>query len=425
MYIITVLKDKSIKEEISKLFSIRDSYDTIHIKLPLIEWISANSLNFLVTFIVSNRYHFHFKKIIIELFEAKIISDVLEENDVSEEILDSLTKKLIFYESMELYENINYDYVIQFPNCDTLKKVKELLVSHEYEKKWMYSSKMLALNPLINDEKEQIYLTARLNTLTNIIFHNLYGKVDYGEAREASSQIMYELVKNIYQHAYSEDISARLEKHGIACAQINKFPIIQNKEYSLKDISGILELVKKRTKGKVWKFLSISICDFGVGINSVIRTDLKSKLTSEKSDFTIGEFTVNEELLADDYKLIEIPIRTEYSTKTLSDKREDWTISKERKLVLSRRGRGYIFCICFVGEFFGRMQIRSNNYVLDVFAKESAALRSTKWRTEPEESLAIIEKEFGNYFQIIQKKEKGFFPGTQIIIEIPVEVFQN
>ena len=58
----------------------------------------------------------------------------------------------------------------------------------------------------------------------NILYWRLKDRNDFREVEEASGQIMFELVKNIYQHS---DITPKYLINGFTCAQINYKPLIE------------------------------------------------------------------------------------------------------------------------------------------------------------------------------------------------------
>ena len=179
-------------------------------------------------------------------------------------------------------------------------------------------------------------------------------------------------------------------------------------------------------------WLSITINDFGIGLTKAVSVSLKERLDRYDS-LKIGRYHVTKDTLNNEALLIEIAISTDFSAKMLrlsSDKcegkreiqegeSEKWEGENETFL-LANRGYGLIYCVGFIARTFGRMRIRSGSTELDIFPKAEAVLNQEVWsnvvRAEQE-----LEENFP--FEIVRKMldaTQRSFPGTQILIEIPV-----
>ena len=405
--------------------------NSIHIKIHTTKWLSAASLNMLLIFIKSLELVQKDTNVYVELLDVDKIFNLLNDKERTVEnlrYLENVSKKIIFYESLELYDALSSCGAKIKPSPLRLDKIKNYLKAFKRKRYYRYSSKILSLNPLIETEAEQHALTTRVKTLSNILMANLYRRINLEVSKEASVQIMFEVVKNIYQHS-RVNMKDKTKAKGFACAQIISYPLIRSDDYSMTVIASGMESVRTRLKGKKWKILSITINDFGNGIVENVRKDLKSKLESAPGSFKAGRFTIDESKLADDAELLELAISTDYSSKPISIEQEEEWDTDNGPLKLSRKGYGFIYCLSFIAGWFGRMRIRSNAVVLDIFAKYEALQKYSFWQSA--DMITVCDKlqlHFDDWFEkkvrVLSDSEKKF-PGTQILIEIPVEVFPN
>ncbi len=397
---------------------------TVQIKLPLESWLSSSSLNMLLTFLEALLYQKNEIKVYIEIFDNDIVRKILENQVLASKEIENIEKKIIFYESMDLLGLLRKSNVIIQPSLFAFNSLKEKLNAHKQRSYYKYSSRILALSPLINNEEEQLALTTRMETLISILSKNLFNRINFSKIQDTSNRMMFELVKNIYQHADIELKESNSAK-GFTCAQISKFPLINNDKVDdakIDIVIAALEQIKRGTKGKTWKFLCVTINDFGIGLHNKIANDIKEKDLLGKK---IGKFEIDKNLLESPIKLIQIALTTDYSSKkSTTSNIETWN-TKSGNIVLGPRGYGLIFIMDFIARTCGRMQIRSGPVILDVFSKVSASLEQQKWQ---DDLVSITERleNFEQYFIMVERNlsnEEGKFPGTQIMIEIPVEVF--
>lgn len=405
----------------------------IHFKLSDTNWLSANSLNLILIFIDSVLSQRPNETIYVDLFPKVTFDKILmSQKEVkgsyirycvnNEPIPDMLIKryrsKLIFYETME-FTKILYDHQIQvFPGPNKLDKIKEHLQAFSFGKKWKYSSRMLSLNRLIETELEQRSLSDRVATMANILHKNLFGRRSLQESREDSEQIMFELVKNIYQHSSELDPEHHKNK-GFACAQIIPKPLLNEPQIDIDKLKDLLYKEWKRVE-KEWQFLSITINDFGVGLSNKIRSDL----LNYKTNFVqkIGRFNIDTDFINDDWSLMLLAASTDYTTKHLDKRSEGDNNFLEKPL--EGKGFGFIFCMAFIAMNYGRMELRSAASKILFIAKPEAYWKNF-WRNSFDASQALQDN-FDKYFIATRTDltpEESSFPGTQVLIEIPVEVF--
>jgi len=422
--------DKDLREGLRRLYHqavYKDHFEkTILIKLPIKSWISANSLNMLMIFIEAISYLKNDSKIYVELFDGAIvdfINDSKIDTGKEDQLIQGIIRKIIFYDSVELIPLLRRANVIVQPTFTSYEKLQSTMGAFKSKRFYKYSSKMLALSPLIENEEEQHALTTRVKTLQSIFQKNLFRRIDLSAAQEASSQIMFELVKNIYQHA-DIDIDTVNIARGFACAQIIKQPLIDNPAIPLDLCAAVLEYIRPGHRKKEWRILSITINDYGIGLAENLRRDLAQKLKN-RGPFEIGRFVVSDELLHDDPTLIEIAVTTDYSSKTIRHPTEELWETQDEKIKLEAKGYGLVYCIAFIGQRFGRMRIRCGGTEVSIFAKPETPLKEVFYVNTSQLS-EILQNKFHHYFDLIAttlpEEEKGF-PGTQVSIEIPVEVF--
>lgn len=397
----------------------------IVITLPADKWLSANGLTILMTFIDAILYTRKDAKIYINLFDKRIVDAIIAHDPAvlaDSKLVGAMIRKIIFYDSVELLPLLRERGIIVQPGKTTYDDLRNALEAFKNKRFYKYSSKMLALSPLIETEEQQHALTTRMKTLQNILYRNLFGRIDIETASAASGQIMFELVKNIYQHSGLQTANESLSA-GFACAQINKFFLIDNHRYPPELCAATLEQVRPRIKGKDWRFLSISISDYGIGLCERIRKDLLDKYAS-LGEFDVGTYHVTKEMIADEGAILRMAISTDYSSKKV---RHDWDekwIHQDGEQRLEAKGYGLVYCMGFIARTFGRMQIRSGGARLSVFAKPEAPFEAV-WQNTADSS-RVMERSFDTYFDVSQdalSDAESQFPGTQVLIEIPVQVW--
>lgn len=235
----------------------------------------------------------------IKIFVQLITNDIVEKinmNNLPANLKRGLRHLLIFFQSLNLIDMLLKMGVVVRPSEEGLQALIQKLDAKKTERTNMYSSKILSLNPLINNSQEQYNLTYRMKTLISILYWQLKNRVDFKEIEEASGQIMFELVKNIYQHS---EIKNDLKINGFACAQLNLLPIITfnnfDKERRYTETT-FLALSQGDEKGFVLdkenrgSFISITVNDFGVGIHSKV---LETFTDLSVEDAIMKAFTTN------------------------------------------------------------------------------------------------------------------------------------
>ncbi len=238
-----------------------------------IEKFSANGFNNLLT-VVCALYQINPNiKIYVQLITNDIIEEINADN-LSERLRKGLRQLLIFYQSLNLIDMLLKLGVIVRPSDEGLQNIIQKLNAKKVERIGIYSSKILCLNPLINNSQEQYNLTYRMKTLISILYWQLKNRINFKEIEEASGQIMFELVKNIYQHS---GIKNGLMINGFTCAQLNLLPLVtfNNADKEKKYTEATFLTLSQReeysfvlNKNNWGSFISITVNDFGVGIHS-------------------------------------------------------------------------------------------------------------------------------------------------------------
>lgn len=369
-----------------------------------IEKFSANGFNNLLTVVCALYQTNPNIKIFVQLISNDII-EMINENNLSEKLKKGLRQLLIFFQSLNLIDMLLKLGVVIRPSDEGLQNIIQKLDAKKEERVSMYSSKILCLNPLINNSQEQYNLTYRMKTLISILYWQLKSRINFKEIEEASGQIMFELVKNIYQHS---GIKNDLMINGFTCAQLNLLPIVtfnstdkENKytEATFLTLSQKDEYSFALNKNNWGSFISITVNDFGVGIHS--------KVLENYPDISIKD-------------AIMMAFTTNFSSKVL-EYEEFWRVNNNvDKIPLEHKGFGLIYCLMFVFKNLGRIKICSKNVEIKLFTKLEAWMRESMWCT-PVDFLGLIKaKGYVDLFEMeVKELEYGDFVGTQILIEIP------
>lgn len=371
-----------------------------------IERFSANGYNNLLIVICALKTKAPNIRIYIQLIPNNIVNLINTDTEINN-IKDDIKKLLIFFESLNLIDMLLKLEVIIRPSNEVLNKLIFKLNAKKEERKYTYSSKILCLNPLINDSEEQYNLTYRMKTLMNILYRHMKDKIGFKEVEEASGQIMFELVKNIYQHS---GVKNKLNINGFTCAQINHFPIIkyfeENKEKNYTE-AVFLSLSQKDNKYySRGSFVSITVNDFGVGIHDRV---IKKTRSSSISDAILYAFTTN------------------FSSKVFENEDEYWKYDlKSKGIKLEHKGYGLLYCLLFVAQNLGRIKICSGNIELKLFTKIDFWAGGDIINCDtPVEFLNLLDADNKSYKRIfdieIKQLNSGNFVGTQILIEIPID----
>ena len=416
MIIYAPVNDKELREGIrclyDKVIHATCELDAVVIKLPLDKWISLLSLNMLMIFIESVLYKIPQFRICIELFDVELALELLENPDASalKKSREQFSRKIIFYDAVDIINLLVSRNVMVSPSPKTIIELQEKIGANKKQREFLYSTSMLQL-------------TMRIRTLTSILYHNLGHRLDLDSIREASDQIMFELVKNIYQHSeLPSDYTTK--SRGFACAQINPISTIVSPQFDDLLIKAALDHKKKSRKQSQWKWLCISVNDFGVSISKKVYDFLFSK---NDKDQKIGRYTIRSTDKENDSLLIKVAATTDFSTKLIhapQDEEDNWS-TKEEDIPLAGKGHGLIYCLNFIGKTCGRMRIRSRSVEVDFFIKVEAFLDSSIWENIENTELFLREK--SEDILVIETRiipeNASRFPGTQILIEVPVEIW--
>lgn len=372
-----------------------------------IERYSANGFNNLLIVICSLKEQNPNIRIYLQLISNDILEKI--EDNSRTNLRSGIKKLLIFLESLNLVDMLLKLGVVIRPSDEILQNLIVKLDAKKEERKSIYSSKILCLSPLINDSQEQYNLTFRMKTLMNILYWQLKDRINFREVEEASGQIMFELVKNIYQHSGLEN---ELMINGFTCAQINNKPIIKlNDEIEeMRYTESLFLALSQRNNNYVLdnknrgSFISITINDFGVGIHKRVM-DKKQCYSIEQA--IIYAFTTN------------------FSSKIYENETEYWQYNVESKgIKLEHKGYGLLYCLMFVFKNLGRIKICSGNIEMKLFAKieEWAKMEICKTPVDFLNMLNTSDRGYKEYFDLEVKKLKyNDFLGTQILIEIPTD----
>lgn len=412
----TIHNDKDLREGIKTWFCLaKDNIeDSVFFEFDLlsgskIEKFSANGFNNLLIVICAIKQLESDTRIYVQLVSNEAIK-VINDKQGNDNIKNGLRNLFIFFESLNLIENLLKIGVIVRPSDEVYKKLVEKLDAKKKERKNTYSSKILCLSPLINDDQEQYNLTYRMKTLMNILYWQFKNNIDFREVKEASGQIMFELVKNIYQHSGIDNMN---KINGFTCAQINSFPIIKffdGKNENNYTESLFLALAQKKhkfllnTKNR-GTFISITVNDFGVGIHNNV---MKRTSCENIKDAILLAFTTN------------------FSSKIFNSKMEYWRYKENKDGVkLEYKGYGLLYCLLFVFKNLGRIQISAGNIELKLFTKIDFWANNFEGCNTPVDFLKLLKSMPNGYTDAfkIEEREIGSkeFVGTQILIEIPID----
>ncbi len=417
--------DKALREGIrgfySQLLSELPIREPVIIRLPINDWISANALNMLLTFIEALFLRDQDVRVFVEIIDNEYVQESLTKQGIDSEFSKNLTNKLIFYEAMELIKLLRERHVVVIPSKEKLAEIKNKLGAYKKSRVHLYSSRMLCLSPLIESEQEHYGLTTRVKTLTKILRTNLYNRHGKDDVEKASELIMYEQVKNIYQHGGLPD-SYISRARGFACAQINQIPIITSKKYSQWIVESALKQVKKPIQGKKWKWLSITVNDFGIGLSNKISSFIKKKIVPGDT-VKFGNYCLSTKNADDHEMLIKVAVMTSFTTHMHYSANDTMWNAGDYSCMLAERGKGLVYCMGFIAGKCGRMRLRSGNVEVDFFANPDNLLAPNIWE-DPNKVVEYLEH--GSAFDIVPNPlhvEQSRFPGTQLLIEIPVEVW--
>ncbi len=422
-----------------------DPRGKVEIYLPDAEWISSNSLNLLLTLIAAIRQRFVNPSIFVRAFsdETLRVLDQPSPEKITVKELKKALDRLRFLDKFLFLQIIhdNYSGVITTPSygffVNLLRKYSpnpELANMRKRPAPFgadriirKYSTTMMPLSRLIEGPSEMLELSNRIENIANILGHHAYfdkaeGCYDLQRARNVSELLMFEVVKNIYQHSI---IGERIkdEIRGFASAQINKLPLIATSKPLKKTIARLkypdMDFDKKEYDKRI-RYLSIAIDDFGIGLISRVKPDVINRVKS--SDAYFHEYDKNTIHEKQDDFFIRLAVTTDYSSKRRRSATDEQVDLGGRKVILHEKGYGLVYCLLFIGRRFGRMEIRSGAAKVQFLSTVQCynALKEIGLT----EALALFKKESKDLFEINPidlEEDEQLFPGTQIIIEIPVD----
>lgn len=409
-----VRNDDDLRDRIKEWFCNfqRDPQEIVFIEFLLesnvkMERYSANGFNNLLIVICSLKKLNPNIHIYVQLLPNNILEKIEEDRQVN--LRSGIKNLLIFLESLNLVDMLIKLGVVIRPSDEILQKLILRLDAKKDKGRNTYSSKILCLSPLINDSQEQYNLTYRMKTLMNILYWQLKDRIDFREVEEASGQIMFELVKNIYQHS---GINNELMINGFTCAQINSKPIIKfidekkENQYTESTFLALSQYNEKYAldKKNLGSFISITVNDFGIGIHKRV---MEKKKCFSNEQAIIFAFTTN------------------FSSKIFENEAEYWKYNGESKgIKLEHKGYGLIYCLMFVFKNLGRIKICSGNIEMKLFSKIEKWAKTQVCST-PIDFLALLnanDRGFEKYFDLeVKKLTYDDFLGTQILIEIPTD----
>lgn len=225
----TIYNDADLRDGIKEWFCNfqRDPQEIVFIEFGIqenakLERYSANGFNNLLIVLCSLKKQNPNVRIYVQLISNEVLEKIEDDNQTN--LRNGIKGLLIFFESLRLVDVLIKLGVVIRPSDEILQKLIVRLDAQKRESKNTYSSKILCLSPLINNSQEQYNLTYRMKTLMNILYWQLKDRIDFREVEEASGQIMFELVKNIYQHS---GVNNDQMINGFTCAQIINKPIIR------------------------------------------------------------------------------------------------------------------------------------------------------------------------------------------------------
>ena len=393
----------------------------IKIQLSEMGYYRANTFNFILIFIESLLAKNGNARIYVDLLNPDVVSMLLTAEQrgdnfyVNNSKLNEFTKNraialITFYISTGFVENLYKNDINVNPGPDSFQEIVKKYGAEPFVRKWKHSAKMLSLTRVIDTELDQRVLSDKVDNMATILYQNLWGRTGTREAKDAG-QMMFELVKNIYQHA-PFNIKSNSINNGYISAHVQKTPILKKPPLDIDLIKDLL-FTKSRLK-TARRYLSISINDFGIGLVKKVRDDLT--LTDEKAKKNIGRFKITKEFIQDDANLILLATTTDYTTKYLDG--EERFLDKK----LSNKGYGYIFCMSFIAKNFGRMEVRAGTKSVLFIAKGNALFNESL--NNNESAAESLQNSFNELFDLSISdlgQVCGSFPGTQTIIEIPVQ----
>jgi hypothetical protein len=415
---------EGIRSFYCKLIAQRPIQEPVVIHLPTDAWISANGLNMLLTFVEAIQFHDPDARIFVDLIDYDRAQQPPAGPAAVPDDNNSVIRKLVFYEAMQLIQLLQDRRVVTRPSWEALRDLQDKLGAHKQPSHFLHSTRMLSLSPLVETDEEQFALTTRMRTFTGILYKHLFGRLDLQSMLEASNQIMFELVKNIYQHSELPDTYAS-KSRGFACAQVNQYPLIRSDRHPHELVTAVLEQVRPATRNKKWQWLTVTVSDFGVGISNKVSRFLRER-SSGGAHLKAGRFSISDDTLLDHATLIQIAATTDFSTKLVHVAKDYAWVVQGEEYPLAGRGYGLVYCIGFIARMGGRMRVRSGPAEVDILPRPELILQQDVW-SNVERSAEALRQDLPP-FDVVTRSlppDQAMFPGTQIVLEIPVEDWRS
>ena len=433
----------------------KSSKVTIYISLESTKvWISANSICNLLVFIENILINKSNVTIKIDLFEKDILNHMRSLEKIEELNPDekAFTGKLRFYHRWDIANQI---YRIQkyyrenqlsensvdcYPSNKTFGKLLTQFKRYVYFDESKFSTTLMPMSALDDDEltgKNKIRADKRIKNLTVILWTHFHGhdiqtlmneNVQTKEikhlrkVRHLSAVLMYELIKNIYQHSNIKSSASIL---GYATVQMNKrstlnaknntyFPTLKyDKSHNKVNLFAMLsnENIGEKYASDAVRYLSISICDFGQGIIESIKGYFLEKNYDEKFE---------------DIELLRKALFTPFTVKHGSSEknRPEFYYTADEKILLSQRGFGWITAAIFIASQMGTFNVTTGNLSITYRTTIEGCNRVLNL-LNTNRSVESAETLFKKYEDVFEENIK-ILPdtlqttGTRILIEIPL-----
>ena len=420
----------------------------------LYSWISANTLSFFLLFIEQITRKIDLYNIKIKLFSEEIDDKIFHHNsDLTEELLNKFASKLRFYNRWHFpyqiyriknkvnkkglpFRSINC-FPSKTPILTWVEALNEIVGGPSFETEENDSDKISStLLPIsiIEKEKSKSYIKKnvdlKINNLCNILWMHIYGNKKYAhpsevikehrKAEKVSNNILYELVKNIYQHSEAGNkkgnvgfITVQILKKSILYARNNtSYPNSDTnrpiRKAEIADALGFDYSSEQEVENNV-RYLAISILDRGQGLHTSVLNHIKAESGGASNDLT-------------EEQLIEKAIFSNFTTKKIKKKLPEFICADDQVIQLSPRGYGWIYCLLFIAARLGSFNVSSGKTSITYRTKvegyrEIVSLRGKFGAFRRAEELFAAP---GKIFEKIPKLDSPSFVGTRVLIEMPI-----
>lgn len=389
-------------------------------------FVLLKSLNFLFCFICAIKTNFYNLIIKIKLFnEKEIINFEKYSSSYSDNHLDLdriMISKLLFQETSGFLKLIQKLDIRTYPDINELREIKEKHNIVRKNEKHGTSISIMPLTEIVSDSiTDNIYISKNMDRLCLILVNNIPTKIDKVDAEYYSKHILFELIKNVYQHSLikNDDIP-----RGMVSAHLYKYPNIKrinneeliNHKDEVTLVQSWINFSRRSEQDRIpIEFLTITIDDYGVGLINNINNYY------EKSHNISSTLTPKE--------LIFKAITTRFTTKTVHDNSQDIFYTENAPHALTKKGYGFLWCLYYIAKYYGKMKLCTSKYILLLSSKlDPNFTLSENNMNNMSHFYKLIENKFDSLFEckFIEDKDysksnpKNLFPGTQISIEFPI-----